>query len=72
MYDYKKAIDRTRRKIGLTQQELALKAGVSEPTLSQINQKQIRVTTLHKISKALNMRTWRLIQLAERYGNEES
>ncbi|HRN70083.1 MAG TPA: helix-turn-helix transcriptional regulator [Candidatus Woesebacteria bacterium] len=53
-----KNIKRARKKLGLTQEQLAVKAGIPYATLSKIESGQVTnptVSTLKKIADALNI-----------------
>ena len=53
----KNAVKDTREKLGMTQEELAIKSGVSRPTISMIendNLNNIESKTMLKLASALN------------------
>jgi transcriptional regulator with XRE-family HTH domain len=58
---------KTRCRAGLTQEELALRAGISREYVSILerNRKSPTVATLMRVCNALGIQTWRVIRKVE-------
>lgn len=60
-----------RKKAGLTQEKLAFEAGIERNYVSliELGRNQPTITTIFKISKALNIEPNKLLKLVENYCN---